>query len=180
MDTAAARLSKVRRVSRFGRAACIGLMFVIGLITCALAVGFFAFPESSTCDVGGGPIPCLDMTTAERALAFALMTVFFGLAVKILHHLSGLFGNYARAEIFTRASVRQIRKIGSTVFIVGALQIIMLLGQAVLVGTHQITWPEGRPIPLPFGTFLGGALIMLVAWVMELGTELREESELTV
>ena len=160
-------------------ATCIALMVLTCVVACVGVVAFFSFPEA-TCDFGAGPQPCGNLSVGARLVTFALLTVGTSLFLKGLYHLSRLFKNYARGEIFTRESVLQIRRIGSTVFVLGAFQIAVLAVTVVLMGTHQIAWPEHRPIPLPFATFISGGLIMLVSWVMELGTELREENELTV
>jgi hypothetical protein len=120
------------------------------------------------------------LRVSARVLAASFLVVGAALALKGLFHLSRLFQNYARGEIFTRESALQISRIGSTVFVLGAFQIVALVATVVLMGMRQIAWPAHRPIPLPFAAFIGGGLIMLVSWVMELGTELREENELTV
>jgi len=155
-------------------------MITTCLVACVLLFAGFAFPEKGTCDFGAGPQPCADLSVGARGLTFLLLIIGSALFLRALYHLSRLFKNYARGEIFTRESVLQIRRIGSTVFALGASQIGVLVATLVLVSTHQITWPEHRPIPLPFAAFIAGGLIMLVSWVMELGTELREENELTV
>jgi len=173
------RLGKIRTLSRFGHVACIALMILVCLIACLLVVGSFAFPDA-TCDFGAGPQKCGELSAGARGLALALLVAGAALGLKGLYHLSQLFTNYARGDIFTRESVRQIKRIGSTALIFGAFEIAVLIATWVLAGFQQITWPEHRPIPLPFGAFVSGALIMLVAWVMELGTELREETELTI
>jgi hypothetical protein len=52
----------------------------------------------------------------------------------------------------------------------------------VLIGTEQVSLPDNTQLHLqmPFGALITAALILLVSWVMDVGTELREESELTV
>jgi len=177
--TAQDRLARVRRLSRFGNGTCIVMMAGTCLFLCIAIWGAFALPDA-TCDFGAGPLPCASLSVGARALTFALLTVGAGLFVKALFHLMHLFNNYARGEIFTRDSVRQIRLMGSTLFVLGAFQIAVLIATLALVSTQQINWPEHRPIPLPFAAFVGGGLIMLISWVMEIGTDLREENELTV
>jgi DUF2975 family protein len=174
------RLLKVRKLSRFGNAACIALMIATCLVAGVLVPVGLAFPEHTTCDFGAGSQPCGDWSAGERGVAFGLLTIGAALFFTGLYYLSRLFRNYARGEIFTRDSVWQIRRIGWTVFVFGALQVVLLVASLVLIGTDQIARPEHRPISLPFAAFISGGLIILVSWVMELGTELREEHELTV
>jgi hypothetical protein len=173
------RLARVRRISRFGNGLCIVLMIGTCLVLCIATWGAFALPDA-TCDFGAGPVPCAMLSVSARALTFALLTVGAGLFLKALFHLMRLFNNYSRGEIFTGESVGQIRRIGTTLFVLGACQIVVLVATLALVSARQIAWPEHRPIPLPFTAFVAGGLIMLIAWVMEIGADLREENELTV
>jgi hypothetical protein len=175
-----ARLAKVRKVSRIGNGLCIAAMVLTCLIGCILIVAGLAFPDGATCDFGAGDFPCSDLSVAARALAGTAAVVGIALVLKGLYHLSRLFKNYSQGQIFTRESVAQIRKIGMTVFVYGAFQIALLIGTVILMGAQQISWPDDVPIPLPFAAFINGGLILLISWVMEVGTELREETELTV
>jgi hypothetical protein len=154
-------------------------MVTTGIVTVFAVTAGVSFP-GATCDFGAGPLPCGELSVGARALTFTLLVVGAALFLKVLHHISRLFKNYARGEIFTRESVRQIRSVGMTVLILGTFQIAALAATVVLMGMDQIVWPAHRPIPLPFAAFVSGALIMLVSWVMELGTDIREENELTV
>src|SRR5690349_10932173 len=116
------RLQRVRTLSAFGNTACIGLMILTTLVACGLIVPAFVFPDQATCDFGAGSQPCGDLSPGVRALALLLLAAGAALLVKGLYHLSRLFRNYARGEIFTVACVRQIRSIGATVFAFGACQ----------------------------------------------------------
>jgi hypothetical protein len=174
------RLSKVRRVSRIGNGLCIGAMALTCLIACAILVFGLLAPDNTTCDFGAGKFPCSDLSVGARVLAGAAGITLVALLLKGLYHLSRLFRNYSQGQIFTRESVVQIRQIGMTVFVYGAFQIAMLVATGVLIGTQQLSWPEDLPIPLPFGAFIVGGLILLISWVMDVGTDLREETDLTV
>jgi hypothetical protein len=179
IPSAETRLAKVRRLSRFGNAACIVLMIATSLGLCFVIWGAFTFPDA-TCDFGAGPLPCASLTIGARALTFGLLAAGAALFLKAMYHLMQLFNNYARGEIFTRESVTQIRRIGTTLFVLGAFQIAVLVATLALLSARQIAWPDHRPIPVPFVAFVAGGLIMLISWVMEIGTDLREENELTV
>jgi hypothetical protein len=175
-----ARLAKVRKLSRIGNMLCIGMMIFACLVACLIVVVGFASPDTAMCDFGAGRRPCGELTGGELALTVAIGFVILGLFLKGVYHLSRLFKNYADGQIFTRDSVGQIKRIGATVFAYAAFEVLVLIGAIVLMATQQLTWPEDRPLPLPFGSFIVGGLVMLISWVMEVGTELREETELTV
>lgn len=175
-----ARLVKVRRMSRIANRVCFGAMIVIVAIALLLVVGAVLAPERFNCNVNGLSVPCDQLSPATAVFALAVVGSIVGLLIKGLYHLSRLFGNYAAGQIFTRGSAEQIRRLGITVLVYWVFQILLLVALTVLMATQQFVWPADRPIPIPFVALLAGGIIILISWVMEVGTELREENELTV
>lgn len=126
--------------------------------------------------------------TVKIVVAIGLV-LSLAIALKLLHHLRRLFGHYARGEIFTPETVRQIREIGIAVFLFTAVWGYELLADNVLgvpaavrgaaeTGMEVRGWGIGLPAPL--GPVLAGIMIVVVSWIMDVGRELREEQDLTV
>ena len=181
-STAAARLAKIQSLSRTANRLCIAAISITCILTALGALAGVFAPQQFTCTVGAARGPCTELSVGAAALVLIGAAVGVALLLKGLYHLSRLFKNYAAGEIFTRESVGQIRKLGETVFAYAIFEIVLLIAAGVLVGMQEpaMNWPTDRPIPIPFASFIAGALIVLIARVMEIGTELREESDLTV
>jgi hypothetical protein len=183
MDPAAeARLTKIRSLSKIANRLCIAAISITCLLTLLGAIAGVFAPNQLTCSVGAARGPCSEMSTGAAALVLIGAAGGVALLLKGLYHLSRLFKNYGAGQIFTRDSVTQIRKLGETVFAYAIFEIVLVIAAGVLLGMQESTmsWPADRPIGIPFASFIAGALIILIARVMEIGTELREESELTV
>src|ERR1700735_4847197 len=103
-----AKLQKIRKVSIIFRVICTGLLALIAFlgISCVVCVVF---------GVGGINYDSVIFTTAgltlgRRIILGAVTALTFGVLFKCFYHLHRLFGNYSRAEIFTRESVGQLRQ----------------------------------------------------------------------
>ena len=176
------RLAKIRSLSKTANLLCIAAITITCLLTLFGALAGVFAPQQLTCTVGGARVACSELSAAAAVLVLIGATVGVGLLLKGLYHLSRLFRNYSAGEIFTRESVGQIRKLGETVLAYAIFEIVLVIGATLLTGIQDspMSWPADRPIPIPFASFIAGTLIILIARVMEIGAELREENELTV
>jgi hypothetical protein len=117
-----------------------------------------------------------------QALTFLVVAVVGGVALALtgLHRLARLFGNYSRGEIFTRGSVREIRLLSYVAIAYVAFHSAMFVAMLILNAGGVDEWPRELTFDLPIGPALVATLLTLLAWVMDVGAELREENELTV
>lgn len=177
-----ARLAQVMRTGRIGHRLCVVAMVIVGLAAAALVVLALLFPDGQTCDFNGVRFQCSELSAAAKAFVGVSMVVGLALLLAGLYRLSRLFQHYSRGEIFTRDSVREIRGLGYLALANAIVQVVVLVATVVLIGTEQVSLPDNTQLHLqmPFGALITAALILLVSWVMDVGTELREESELTV
>jgi hypothetical protein len=143
----------------------------------------------STLDFGGMMYVGGEITWLVKIVVSIGWVLTVLITLKLVHHLTELFGLYARGEIFTSENVRQIREIGVSVFLFVAIWAYGLLASFVLgysgVGTAIASrgmeirgWGFGLPEPLT--VVLAGIIIVVVSWIMDVGRELREEQDLTV
>ena len=109
--------------------------------------------------------------------------------MKLIFHLCRLFDCYARGEIFTAESVRQIRAIGISVFLFIWVWVYQVIARAVLdvPGAVSDGSASGLSVPGasfgtpdPIGAVLTGTMIVLISWIMDVGREMREDQDLTV
>ncbi len=99
--------------------------------------------------------------------------------LKGLFHLIRLFGLYADGKIFTRENVRQIRQLGITLLLMPAVWLLVVL--AAVPELTNVPDVLVRLVPsFPGMALIGGAIVLLVAWIMDVGRELREEQDLVI
>ena len=175
-----ARLEKVKRTSRSARRICFLLMVLTAIGAAVLAAFTLTTPESMTCDIASLRQPCNELPPLAVALTFVALVAGLGLALTALYRLARLFENYARGDIFTRGSVREIRLLGYVAVAYAILQFVMFVGTMALLAGGGITSPTNVRVEFPIGPAVLAGCILLLSWVMDVGAEIREENELTV
>ena len=179
-----AALRRMRVVSR-----CLEILFL------ALTVGFafvggavifdFIVPYADViadCPYGGlitiaphvWPLDCLaigNMTTAQR-LAHAPCGLLLLMPILLLFwNLRRLFGLYARGMVFAPDNARRLKHAGAALIVLG---IAPLMNHAFLAGLNlainQI-WIQASDVQ----ELILGAIVYVIAQVMQLGHELEEE-----
>src|SRR5690606_1944109 len=104
-----------------------------------------------------------------------------GLAIllKLFFHLHKLFGHYAEGRIFEKENVQQIRQIGVTVLLFPILWISLALAPNFIPAEGRTALLESDGAG-PLMELIAGAVILVVAWIMDVGREMREEQDLLV
>ena len=175
-----ARLDKVKRISRSARRACYWLM-VFALIAAAITgVGRFGAPESLTCEIGGVRGPCSALSSQAMTLLLVSLVGSVALILFGLYRLAQLFGNYARGEIFTRGSVRELRVLSYITVAYVVFQFVLFVVWMSLARGSLEGWPQEARFDLPLAPAALASFITLLSWIMDVGAEIREENELTV
>ena len=178
-----ARLEKVKRTSASARRACFLLMVLVVLMTGVMALTTVGLPESMTCkgaEVSSVPRPCSDLAPQVVAFAYVALVGVVALVLAALYRFARLFGNYARGEIFTRASVRELQWVGYIAVAHAAFQGVLFIAALVLAANGAVESPASLGSDVPFGPILVAVLVLLLSWIMDVGAEIREENELTV
>jgi hypothetical protein len=112
----------------------------------------------------------------------------FAILLKLLRHLGGLFGLYAKGIIFAADNVRHIRHIGIAVFMFCATWVYAILAKLLLLILDQpVPAAAAGPDSIGFNVdnypllgFMTGIIIIIISWIMDVGREMREEQDLTV
>jgi hypothetical protein len=176
-----ARLEKVKRISRSMKRACYWLMGLVLLMAALTVLARLTLPGSPSCAVQGVQAPwCGELSS--QALTFLLVALIGGVALALtgLYRLARLFGNYSRGEIFTRGSVREICWLSYVAVAYVVFQGALFVAMLSLNAGGANDWPSELRFDLPIGPALVATLLTLLAWIMDVGAELREENELTV
>ena len=88
--------------------------------------------------------------------------------------LHQLFGNYSRGEIFTRGSVHYLRQMGIACVLWGIMKVLWV-GLSRSLSAHPLSPAQVSAETIPIGI-----IVLVVAWFMDMATDLQEENELTV
>ena len=178
-----ARLEKVKRTSRSARRACLFLMVFVLLMGGVMALTTVGLPESMTCkgaEVSSVLRPCSDLSPQVVAFAYVALAGVVALVLTALFRFARLFGNYARGEIFTRASVRELRLVGYVAVAYAVFQGALFIAALALAANGAVESPASLGYDVPFGPILLAGFVLLLSWIMDVGAEIREENELTV
>jgi hypothetical protein len=166
-----AKVEKIKKFSIIFRAICKGLLALVTLIGLGSVV-------SVAFGVGGVNYDNLVFRTAELSfghrLFLGVVTVLtWAVLFKCFYHLHRLFGNYSRREIFTRESVGQLRQFGIACVLWGFMGFLWILSLAISANPPKTFHGHADSIGI-------GAIIIVIAWFMDIAVDLREENELTI
>lgn len=166
-----AKLQKIRKVSILLRAICTVLLVLVtftglGCVVCVtFGVGGVNYDNAIFGTAG--------LTLSHRLVLGAVTALTWAVLFKCLYHLYRLFGNYTRGEIFTRESVGHLRQFGIACLLWGVMGFLWILSLAI--SAHPTKTFQGHA-----DSFVIGAVIIVIAWFMDMAVDLREENELTI
>ena len=166
-----ARLRKIKKTSIVFRAICVGLLALVTLI----GLGGVVVVTSGVGGINydGRIFRSAGLTLGHRLILGAVTAAAWGVLFNCVYHLYRLFGNYSRGEIFTRGSVGQLRKFGIACVLWGVISFLWLLSLAISAHPAQ-TFPGHAD------SLVIGAVVIVIAWFMDMAVDLREENELTI
>ncbi|MEN8173379.1 MAG: DUF2975 domain-containing protein [Chloroflexota bacterium] len=174
-----ARMQKIQKVSGGVSEICKVLMAFALAAFLVLVVVIFSGIDRGTIGIGGIEIHANQLSVGGK-LVIALYLGFFGFVLfKGLSHLSQLFDNYSRGEIFTKDSVAQLMRLGFVALLAAGVKIFAFPVAVMLIHNHN---PGNASVELmiPFTELIIGGLVILISWIMDTGRLLREENELTI
>jgi Protein of unknown function (DUF2975) len=166
------KLQKIKKVSTILRTMCTGLLVLIALVGMGAVVCL-------TFGVGGVNYDnnmffrSAGLGLGHRLILGVVCALTLGAMFKCFYHLRLLFGNYSRGEIFTRESVGQLRWFGIACLLWGVMYFVW--GVSLALSAHPAKSFEGH-----LDSFGIGAVIVVIAWFMDMAVDLREENELTI
>lgn len=184
------RLNKIKTVSRAAKYLALGFMvftaafMLLMFLQCADLL--FRHPAVNTQTGQPGDF--------ALRLGHSLATWGFQVVLCVWYwKLSRLFRFYERGLIFAAESIRCIKVLGGLFFLGGMFTTILrslpklpppvLQSGVTLTATrtyHMGFFRFDFGTDIDFGLLLAGAVIMLIAWIMDEGRKIQEEQELTV
>jgi hypothetical protein len=165
------KLRKIRKVSIFFGVVSVVLSGVVAFLGVAAVVcvvfGVGGVNYEGVLFQTGG------LSLGHRLILGAVTGVAWAALFECFFHLWRLFGNYSRGEIFTREAVGQLRLSGIACLLWGVLSFLWLSSLAVSLHPN-------KSFQAHFDSFSIGAVLIVIAWFMDMAVDLREENELTI
>ncbi len=159
-----AQVSRVQLVSRWMHWSfkAVSGLFVVAFLFFSFGghLSNVYFGSGTSVDLGTsswGQVVLVSIVIAARA--------YYGWRVP--WHIAGLFRCFEEREIFTARSIQEIFAIGRSLFFFGVAGIV-----SVFVGVLLETHPFSTHVDLT--PFVGGAFVMLLAWIFETGRKLQD------
>jgi Protein of unknown function (DUF2975) len=166
-----AKVNRIKKVSAMLRFICKGLLALVTFVgLCATAYVTFGIGRI---DFDGMVFQTGGLSLGLRLTLGIVTVTTWSVLFKCLYHLHSLFGNYSHGEVFTRCSVGQLRQFGIGCVLWGVMSFLWLLSLATSM--HPMKTFRGDADALAIG-----AVIILIAWFMEMAVDLREENDLTI
>lgn len=179
------RLRAIRRLSRGLEVLLSVLLALAVLMPAALAVIAVLMPSQIACKETGcwlsldaapvpaGYTPVSQMAPITRAAGFLDLVIAALAPFFVLFHLRALFRLYARGTVFAAENARQLKRIGLWLILLLPLKFVSNMVFRMFGGMDH-AWlhaPEVYALVL-------GAIVFVIAQVMEVGHELeREQAE---
>ena len=194
-ESRAIQIGKVRRLSRVAVVFFTCFTIFIVCVAILLLISVMIQPTGSNARITMSTWAAVGAQADSWRVKFAalvLLTPFMVLTLGMLKHLNLLFRNLSEGIIYSKDNVRHVLQTGKLWLIIGvmnlALPILTMIPLWVgFIDTKAVTMTDFK---LPSGSFsviVSAFLVILVAWVMEVGrqtqdeaTQLREEASLVV
>jgi len=173
-------VKRIQRVSRRFRVIFVGLMFGIPLLDAGYWL-FFNQLHNALIEIPFEVSQELSLLT--RTLAFLVSLLPVGVATFGVYTLARLFALYEKAAIFTAENVKLFRTLGYTLLLWVVARLIYL---PLLSLTLSFNNPPGQRIVvagfylIDVTALVTGAVVLLIAWVMDEGRKLEDEQAHTI
>ncbi len=168
--------TKLQRVQRFSvvvRGICTVLL-VVGAAAAAAAAVATLIGRGATVTFFDQAIVVSELSVRGRRLVAAVCLLTGGVFAKGFYHLRRLMNNYARREIFTHDSSRQLRQFGYSCVLWGVLKIVWAFLPSL------VTSQPHHAVAVTADSLVIGGVVVVISWFMEMATALREENDLTI
>jgi hypothetical protein len=181
-----AQIDRIKKASRIVMRTCKVLQWLTIPLLVAMVTIVIIMPASPNIKLG---VNGIDITTNElnptlKAILIIVWSLNLVVFFKLLHHMIKLFRNFANGDIFSKESIGQIKHLGFTVLYFAGLHVLMVPLWFVIQKHRNFVFQGNVGITLgdclSLGTIVVGCLVILISWIMDVGRDMHEESELTI
>lgn len=169
------RIKQISKLSGYLRAS---LKFFEILIWMAfpIIVTFFLETNHMALKIGDQLAAPGDVTSPQRLYMVAVVSIKILLTLMAVRYTRRLMEAFSEGKVFDVAAIRIARKAVNSVLALFALQILFEVGGSIYTGKIEVPGPA---LTVFYG-FLMFGLLQIMLWALEVGRDLRDESELTI
>ncbi|HNW92027.1 MAG TPA: DUF2975 domain-containing protein [bacterium] len=178
-------IERIQQASQKFKTLFTGLMVVIPIAALLLWLGYNQLPDGLRAQLCAGLLvqPAGSLSLSSRLLACLATLLPVAVAMLGCLYLIRLFGLYQQGRIFSGDTTRCYRSLG---YVIIASVVIGIVHNSMMSVIVTLDNPPGQRLlsvgfsSADFSRIVIGLLVLVVAWVMDLGRELHEEQQLTV
>jgi hypothetical protein len=174
------RIARIKQVSRSLSLFLTAMRYLFwGLWPLAVIVALFVDASGTIKYMGDIQVKLVDLSFPQRIVLAIFISVFFFFGLRIIYYCRELTRHFANGDIFNKKAVAHARKALFNALVIYGVQLSCVL--AHWGNSHMKNPAEPVVIDLTyvFALMLFG-LIYVLLWVIEIGCDLNEESELTI
>jgi len=168
-----AKLHKFQQVSKILQAICSIFFALIAFQFLGGAVMLLAARDGAL-SYFNVSFPIAGLALHLRLVLLALYAVTSAVQARGVYYVRRLVKGYSSGEIFTRESVGSLRQIGINYLLWGGVNVLWTFLPLAVAAQGP------RAYTLNLDSVTMAAILLIVAWFMEMAVEMREENELTI
>ena len=186
--------ARIRTVQKFGKnarqfCALAATLFAISLVASwAQIISGPRLPDT-TIRLGTNIVVNSDqlVTVSSKVWAFVVATVVVGILLGIVFRLHRLFKQLEAGSIYTKQNVSYLRQVGWLSMASAVIPTVLSLAS---LGLAQVGFIDASPftldgsgdgtttlVGLSIAGIINASLILLASWIMDVGTEIRDDAD---
>ncbi len=175
-----ARIARIKQFSRYLYLALSGLRYVLwGLWP--LFVAAMMFGNKLQINMGEMHMNDVEPSLLQRVLLVVGLSAFMFVAIKITFHFRELIRHFSEGDIFNKVAIDHARKALFNGLMLYGLYVLTVLGSWgwVIQQSSSMSVNVNVDVSFIFALMFFGLMYVLL-WALEIGSDLNEESELTI
>lgn len=172
------RIARIKQFSRYLYLALSGVRYVLWVLWPLLVVAM-VLGNKMHINVGEMHMKDVEPSLLQRVLLVGAVSAFMFVAIKIVFHFRELIRHFSEGDIFNKAAIDHARKALFNGLVIYGLYLLVLIGSWVWVVQHSAGVSVNVDVSFIFALMLFG-LMYIFLWALEIGSDLNEESELTI
>lgn len=174
------RIARIKKVSRYLYLFLTAIRYFFWAIwPLALVVALFLDATGSIKYIGDLEVKLVDLSFPQRIVLAIFISVFFFFELRVIHYCRELTRHFANGDIFNKKAIAHARKALLNALVIYGVQLSCTLAYWGYSYIKNPAEPLVIDLDYVFAFMLFG-LIYVLLWVLEIGCDLNEESELTI
>lgn len=174
------RIARIKQFSRYLYLALSGLRYVLWVLWPLLVVAM-VFGNKMQINVGDMQMKDVEPSLLQRVLLVGALSAFMFVAIKIIFHFRELIRHFSEGDIFNKAAIDHARKALFNGLVIYGLYLVVMVASWVwmIQQSAGVSVNVNLDVSFIFALMFFGLMYVLL-WALEIGSDLNEESELTI